>query len=205
MVLAEPLPSPTNSPTDTAPYTVTVAAVDAGDGHGAPLMVDASGPSPNSIPSRAQAIGRAMEVTATVDIAALPEEVFAYLSDMENNPKWQSGMVSARWTSDGPIGVGSTYDQVATFLRRKIESTFEVEAYEPGRMIRASSTAGSFPITFARMVEPIDSGTKVTAIITGDASGFFKIAEPILRLIVQRSIDGDYRNLREVFTPRNAD
>ncbi len=146
-----------------------------------------------------------MEVTTNVDVAAPPGEVFAYLSDMENNPKWQSGMVSARWTSDGPIGVGSTYDQVATFLRRKIESTFEVEAYEPGRMIRASSTASSFPITFTRMVEPIDSGTKVTAIITGEASGFFKIAEPILRRMVQRSVDGDYRNLRVVFTSQSAE
>lgn len=145
-----------------------------------------------------------MEVNTSVDIAAPPEEVFAYLSDMENNPKWQSGMVSARWTSDGPIGVGSTYDQVATFLRRRIESTFAVEAYEPGRMIRASSTASSFPITFTRMVEPIESGTKVTAIITGDASGFFKIAEPILRRVVQRSVDGDYQNLREVFSPTSA-
>ena len=145
-----------------------------------------------------------MEVTTSVDIAAPPEEVFAYLSEMENNPKWQSGMVSARWTSDSPIGVGSTYDQVATFLRRKIESTFEVEAYQPGRMIRASSTASSFPITFTRMVEPPESGTKVTAIITGDASGFFKLAEPILRMMVQRSVDGDYRNLRKVLAPESA-
>ncbi len=145
-----------------------------------------------------------MEVTTSVDIAAPPEEVFAYLSEMENNPKWQSGMVSARWTSDGPIGVGSTYDQVATFLRRKIDSTFEVEAYQPDRMIRASSTASSFPITFTRMVEPTESGTKVTAIITGDASGFFKLAEPILRMMVQRSVDGDYRNLRKVLAPGSA-
>ncbi len=99
----------------------------------------------------------------------------------------------------------STYDQVATFLRRKIESTFEVEAYEPGRMIRASSTASSSPITFTRMVEPPESGTKVTAIITGDASGFFKLAEPILRMMVQRSVDGDYRNLREVLAPGSAE
>jgi len=145
-----------------------------------------------------------MEVTTSVDIAAPPEEVFAYLAEMENNPKWQSGMVSARWTSDGPIGVGSAYDQVATFLGRKIESTFEVEAYQPGRMIRASSTASSFPITFTRMVEPTESGTKVTAIITGDASGFFKLAEPILRMMVQRSVDGDYRNLRKVLAPESA-
>lgn len=29
-------------------------------------------------------------------------------------------MRSCRWTSDPPIGVGSTYDQVASFLGREI-------------------------------------------------------------------------------------
>ena len=142
-----------------------------------------------------------MQVTSTVVVAAPSDEVFAYLSDAENNPEWQSGMVSAQWTSGGPTGVGSTYDQVATFLGRRIESTFEVEEFEPGRRIKASSTGGSFPITFTRMVEPADGGTRVTAIITGDSSGFFKIAEPIMQRMVQRSVDGDYRNLAKQFTP----
>jgi len=142
-----------------------------------------------------------VQVTSTVVVAAPSDEVFAYLSDAENNPEWQSGMVSARWTREGPIGVGSTYDQVATFLGRRIESTFEVEEFEPGRRVKASSTGGSFPITFTRMVESADGGTRVTAIITGDSSGFFKIAEPIMQRMVQRSVDGDYRNLAKRFTP----
>lgn len=140
-----------------------------------------------------------MEVTTSVDVAAPPEDVFDYLSNVENNPEWQSGMVSARWTSEGPIAVGSTYDQVARFLWRRIESTFEVEAFEPGRMITATTTAGSFPITFTRRVEPIDAGTRVSAVITGDASGFFRLAEPLLRIMVQRSVDGDYRALAARF------
>lgn len=140
-----------------------------------------------------------MQVTTSVDVAAPPDEVFAYLSNVENNPQWQSGMVSARWTSVAPIGKGSTYDQVASFLGRRIESTFEVEEYEPGRMIRASTTGGSFPITFTRTVEPADRGSKVSAVITGDASGFFKLAEPLLKIIVQRSVDGDYRTLAARF------
>jgi len=143
-----------------------------------------------------------MQVTSTVVVAAPPDEVFAYLSDAENNPEWQSGMVSAQWTSEGPIGVGSTYDQVATFLGRRIESTFEVGEFEPRRRIKASSTGGSFPITFTRMVEPADGGTRVTAIISGDSSGFFKIAEPIMQRMVQRSVDGDYRNLAARFAPQ---
>lgn len=140
-----------------------------------------------------------MQVTTSVEVAAAPEVVFAYISDAANNPQWQSGMVSARWTSDGSIGVGSTYDQVATFLGRTIESTFEVEAFEPGRMIRASSTGGSFPITFTRIVEPAGDGSRVSAVISGDASGFFRLAEPILRAMVQRSVARDYETLAARF------
>ena len=141
-----------------------------------------------------------MEVTASVEVAAPPDEVFAYGSDAQNNPEWQSGMVSAHWSTDGPIGVGATHDQVATFLGRRIESTFEVAEYEPGRMIKASSTGGSFPITFTRTVEPSGDGSRVSAIIEGDASGFFKIADPILKWLVQRSVDGDYRALAARFS-----
>jgi hypothetical protein len=75
---------------------------------------------------------------------------------------------------------------------------FEVIAYEPNRMVKATSTAGSFPITFTRIVEPDGAGTKVSAIIEGDASGFFKLAEPLLKRMVQKSVDGDYRNLKRI-------
>ena len=85
---------------------------------------------------------------------------------------------------------------------RRIESTFEVIDYEPDRMIKATSTSGSFPITFTRMVESTDGVTKVTAIIEGDASGFFKLAQPLLARMVQRSVDGDYVNLKRVLEAR---
>lgn len=145
-----------------------------------------------------------MEVTTSVEVRAPANEVFTYLSNVENNPEWQSGMVSAQWTSEGPMGVGSTYDQVATFLGRRIESTFVVEVFESGRMFRASSTGGSFPITFTRMVEPAEAGARVSAVITGEASGFFKVAEPLLRRMAQRSVDGDYRALADRFSAGNG-
>ena len=53
-------------------------------------------------------------------------EVFAFISNLENNPRWQAGMREAKVTSQGPLAVGSTYAQVASFLRRRVASTFEV-------------------------------------------------------------------------------
>jgi uncharacterized membrane protein len=139
-----------------------------------------------------------LKVETTVQIDRPSEEVFAYLSNFENNPEWQSGQLQAKFTSDGPLRVGSTYDQVAKFLGRRVVSTFKVIEFESDRMVKASSTSGSFPITFTRMVEPDDEVTKVTAIIEGDAGGFFKLAEPLLKVMVKNSVDADYRNLKRI-------
>jgi len=139
-----------------------------------------------------------IKVETNVVINRPPDVVFAYISNFENNPKWQSGMQEAKFTSEGPLGVGSSYAQVAKFLGRRVESNFEVIDYEPNRLVKATSTAGSFPITFTRVVEPIEGGTLVTAIIEGDASGFFKLAEPLLARMVQGSVNADYAKLKYI-------
>ena len=146
-----------------------------------------------------------IKVEASVTIECSSDEVFEFLSNFENNPRWQAGMREAKFTSDGPLRAGSTYAQVARFLGRRIESTFEVIDYEPGRMVKATSTSGSFPITFTRIVEAKEDGVHVKAIIEGDASGFFKLATPILRRMVQRSVDADYANLKKVLEAASND
>ena len=137
-------------------------------------------------------------VETSVFIARPYEEVFDFIANFENNPSWQSGMQEARQTSDGPIGVGTTYSQLAKFLGRRVESTFEIIEFEPGRRIKGRSTSGSFPITFTRTVEPVEGGAKVSALIEGDAGGFFKLAGPILNRLVQRQVNADYSNLKSV-------
>jgi uncharacterized membrane protein len=139
-----------------------------------------------------------IKIETKVQIERPSKEVFEYISNFENNPKWQSGQLEAKFTSEEPLQVGSTYDQVAKFLGRRIVSTFEVLEFEPDRKVKASSTSGSFPITFSRMVEPRGERTEVTAIIEGDASGFFKLAEPLLKRMVQNSVDSDYQNLKRI-------
>lgn len=140
-----------------------------------------------------------IEVTSSVDIDRPADEVFAYLADWTNNPTWQQGMRSCVTTSEGPVGVGSTYRQEASMLGRAITSDFEVVAYEPDRVIRITTTSGSFPITVERRVEPRGAGAcTASAHVQGDPSGFFALATPVLRRMVDRSVRGDYRRLKQV-------
>jgi uncharacterized protein YndB with AHSA1/START domain len=124
-------------------------------------------------------------------------EVFDFLANAANNPRWQKGMRSCVWTSSGGLRLGATYRQEARFLGRTLRNDFEVIAYEPGRSVTIRSTGGSFPITVRRSVEPTDPhSSEARAEISGEPGGFFRLAGPLLRRLAQRSVDADYDRLR---------
>ena len=133
----------------------------------------------------------------SVDIDRPAEEVFNFVSDFPNNPRWQRGMRACRWTSSPPHGVGSTYEQEARFLGKDVRNTFRVTAAEPPRRISFESTGGSFPIAVTRTVEALGPGrSRFTEEVEGDAKGFYQVAEPVLRVLVKASITRDFPRLK---------
>ena len=137
-------------------------------------------------------------VEINITIKRPPSEVFAYISNPENNPLWQGGMQKTTITSSGELGVGSTYVQVAFFLGRRIDTLFEIVEFEPGHLIKGQSTAGTFPITFTRSVEPAGQGSHVRAVITGEPTGILRLFAPLTDKMVERSINRDYANLKQL-------
>ncbi len=140
-----------------------------------------------------------MEMKARHKVDRPATEVFEFFSDASNNPLWQKGMVSCKWTSDGAIGVGSTYAQEARFMGRSILSEFVVTEYEPGHKIAIETTKSTFPIQVTRWVEPINQTTCwVNARITGGPTGLIRLMEPLMRRAAQRSVSADYARLVEL-------
>ncbi len=140
-----------------------------------------------------------VHVTFTVEVERPADEVFAFIVDASNNPSWQGGMRSCAWTSPGPIAVGSTYDQQASFLGRAITSSFVVTALEPGRSISIETTESTFPIQVTRSVEPLgETRCRVTADVQGQPTGVMALLGPLMTAMVGRSVRGDYASLREV-------
>lgn len=138
-----------------------------------------------------------MEVTASIEIDRPAGEVFGYLADMENNPKWQNGQERCTWTSEPPLRLGSTYDQEARFLGKQIVSSFEVVEFEADRTIRIKTTGGTMPIDVTRTVSPSGEGScSVSAIVRGDAPGVMRLLGPLMKVIVGRSVRQDYGRLK---------
>lgn len=140
-----------------------------------------------------------MKLASSVEIDRPADEVFRVIADFSRNPEWQRGMKSAHWTSEPPVDVGSTYEQVARFLGRDVVTTFEVVAHEPGRSITIESRQSSFPIKVTRAVEPMGPDrTRVSAHIVGEPGRFFRLFGPLLRMTAERSVRSDYDRLRRL-------
>ena len=133
-----------------------------------------------------------MDFTHSIDIAKPAKEVFAFVSDASNNPKWKKGMVKCVWTSDEPLVQGATYDQEARFFGRPIVSSFVVTEFVSGQRISIETTKSTFPIQVTRSVESVDDGCRVTAHIRGQPTGLLKLFSGMVPMSVRK----DYAALK---------
>ena len=82
-------------------------------------------------------------VERSARIPAPPEAVFAFLADLDHLADWQSGVISARRTSPGPIDVGATAHLVRELMGQRIEAPLTVSVHEPPtRLVIDSETGG---------------------------------------------------------------
>jgi uncharacterized protein YndB with AHSA1/START domain len=105
-------------------------------------------------------------------------QVFEFVADPENVPKWNYAIEETRKTSDGPVGVGTTYSQVRTVPSRSEES-LEVTDLEPDERFAIHGGLGPFLGTLIYEFEDVDGSTKLTNTADLEASGFLKLAAPI--------------------------
>ena len=82
-----------------------------------------------------------LEFENTIRIDRPVDEVFAFLSDFENIPKWNYFVLEVRQLSESPIGVGTTYHQV----RKTDEQDYRIIEFEPGHTVGVKTLPQSSP------------------------------------------------------------
>ena len=125
-------------------------------------------------------------------------DVFAYLTEIENEPQWQSGVVEAHKDSEGPPAVGQPGTEVRQFLGRRMESTYEITAYEPDTKFGFKVVSGPIPMDGCYTLQSVEGGTTVTLAIQGEVGGFFKLAEAMVGRMASRQIQADFDNLKDL-------
>lgn len=124
------------------------------------------------------------------------EEVFPYVGDPEAYPDWQDGFLESKITSQGPLGVGSTYRAIHVIAGRRVEVDNEVIAYKLNERFAFKSISGNLEVTGDIWLQPTGEGSKLTACFEAQFGGLFRLAEPLAARIIKRQQQADFEELK---------
>lgn len=140
--------------------------------------------------------------TATLHADRPVEDVFAYLADFSTTEEWDPGVVRATRNGNGTIGVGTTFDLVASFLGRENELTYEVVEYEAPHAITLRGENATVVSLDRITTEPDGDGTKITYDADLSLKGPLKLGDPLLKLAFGRVGDRALEGLRATLPAR---
>ena len=123
------------------------------------------------------------------------EEVFAFVAEGSNAPRWQDGLEAVEGRTDV---IGSEYTEVRKFMGREMRSLMEVTDYQANRRWAARVLKGPVPYEVSVLVEPRDGATRLTTRIDGEPTGFFKVAEGMVRSQLDKAMEEDVQRLKRI-------
>jgi uncharacterized protein YndB with AHSA1/START domain len=134
----------------------------------------------------------------TVTIQRPAEEVFAFLADFENIPKWNYAIDETHKTSAGPVGVGTRYRQTRSVPSRSVED-FGVTVFEPARRLAMHGQIGPFRATISYELEARAGGTRLVNNVELDASqAMLRLAAPLATPRIKAAVSQNLGKLRLV-------
>lgn len=127
----------------------------------------------------------------TIQVAAPPEKVYAYLSDVGRHGEWGSDADGMTISADKPgkPAVGSTYSAEGTLLGKRNPSKVTITALEPPSTVEIECTDSSGISGHVFKLTPQDGGTLVTRQIYAVKQPFFG---PLLFMIFKSKIDVNF-------------
>jgi hypothetical protein len=123
-----------------------------------------------------------IDVTAETTVHADSQAIWDYMTDPCHEPDWIKGITTSRLQGDGPLGLGSRVERVASFLGRRIRYVNEVTVHDPPHTLDMRSVVAPFPMRITYTIE----GTTVRNRVRG---GGMRLMAPLVRRNIQRDLE----------------
>lgn len=137
-----------------------------------------------------------IEHSVVIDLPV--KEVFAYVTRPENTPKWQSGMLESKQTSQGEMGVGTIFTEVRQMMGQQMDQTMEVTAYEPNQTLSFKSIEATVPHEAHLTFEAVGDSTRINLTSLARPKGLLKLAAPIIGRQLKKEFVADFENLKQL-------
>jgi uncharacterized protein YndB with AHSA1/START domain len=133
----------------------------------------------------------ANDFKATVVIDRPIDDVFSFLADGENDPKFSPRVLEIAKTTVGPPGVGTRYASTVKDAGMKTKREFELTEFEPPTRIRWAERSKN--LVTAREggydLERVGDGTRVTIHNVLEGHGLGKLIAPLALRAARKGAD----------------
>jgi len=147
-----------------------------------------------------------MRLESTVTIVRPPDDVWEFIADPMNDPKWCEKVVSVEQVGgDGP-GLGAKYRVLhrPKPLKRATELAMEVVEFDHPHRMRLREEDEDAVFNVAYELEPTGRDTRVSQIDEIDWK-ISKLALPLARVMVRRDLRRQFESLKHLLESETAD
>jgi uncharacterized protein YndB with AHSA1/START domain len=138
-----------------------------------------------------------------VTIARPVAEVFAFVADGLNAPRWRPGVMDISLASG--TGLGAVYKQgVKGPGGRRIDADYRITAFEPNRRLSFEAIAGPVRPTGQFVFDDVNGGTRLTFALQAELGGLKKL---LMGGAVQKTMNAEVaatERLKEVLETPDA-
>jgi carbon monoxide dehydrogenase subunit G len=134
----------------------------------------------------------------TVEIERSPEDVFAYIADVSNLPRWQSGVHGAEIVGGGEPRAGAQIAESRHMLGRELHTTLEITGFEPPRLFALRALHGPVEFSVRHELQPNGAGTHLTVIGEVEAHMLPGFAAGIMRRRAEKQFRTDFQRLKHI-------
>jgi hypothetical protein len=145
-----------------------------------------------------------MDITETIAIRRAPAEVFAYLADFANDPRWRRDVRAMVPEPAGLARVGTTVHEELRFCGRTHHTDTTVTEVEADGAVRFAGQGSGGAVAGRRSVRAHALGTEVRLELHVETSGTLRLLEPLLAPMFRRGVQRDLRTLQQLVEAQTA-
>ncbi len=141
-----------------------------------------------------------MKVELSVIINLTTDEIFAYVSNLENLADWSGVVISARKVSSEEMLVGTRVRCTIRILGRWFDTSYEIVECVPGRYLTVKSITSVAPTLTCYRFEPVKGGGTNVSVeeIIHFTGGFLGFTETVITRAINRQVANDLLTLKDL-------
>lgn len=139
----------------------------------------------------------ANRLESTILINKPAEDIFTFLNNPENHPKFVPGMLEFKKISPGPFEqVGTSVQGVRQFLGQKMELPYEITEFQRGNKLGMKGAIGPIKFKDGYVLESMGPNTRVKFWLEFTLTGLMKFTQPLFAIVGKAHANETLTNLK---------